>query len=171
MGDLRMKLKYLVIFMAIVLIPFFVYQIFIAMGWKSNPKNIPSTQPKSLEKEKDLASFPPPKSRQHRNKNLPWSDFVYPDSVGMRNPFQLEEIKTESLIVEKKSPSFVILTGVLHSEQNPFAIFTDESGENYLVKENEPILDYTVKKILQRSVILKKDDADLEFKVFDEEEP
>ncbi|HIE28396.1 TPA: hypothetical protein EYP66_14040 [Candidatus Poribacteria bacterium] len=159
-----MRLKYLASFIGIVLIFFLIYK-FLIVGWRPE-QNDTSPMPTKLTHKLSLQS----KEKQPEEYvNPPWSDFVYPTQVGMRDPFQLSEPRVESQIGEKKPPSLLMLTGVLHSEQNPIAIFTDRRGNSYLVKENDAILDFTVKKILKRSVILGRADTDMEFKVFNEE--
>jgi hypothetical protein len=159
-----MRLKYLASFIVLVLIVFLIYK-FLIIGWHPEPNDI-SPMPAKLTHKPSLQA----KEKQSQEYvNPPWSDFVYPAQVNIRDPFQLNEPQIEPEIREKKTASFLMLTGVVYNEQNPIAIFTiDRGGNSYLVKENDAILDFTVKKILKRSVILRRADTDIEFKVFDE---
>lgn len=148
----------------------FILFFFISTHWRSEENNI-STAPSKVapEKQKSPNISDIPQQKERRSEPI-GADFVYPNGDDMRDVFQRYHAEVKPRAEGSPPPPFLILTGVIYKEPNPIAILADGRKNSYLAKVNDTVLDFTVKKIEPRSVILKRGSTEIELKVFTDKE-
>ncbi len=95
----------------------------------------------------------------------------YYEIIEERNFFRPKEdtvkvIKPKTEEKKKESTNYkFILTGIVEINGKLKAIIEKNSGEGFYVEEKENVEDYLVEKITQNTVILKKDDEEINLKL------
>ena len=162
-GKNTMKPKRIAVIIAIFSILFVVYELVDTLVISS--KSPQSRKPKVQQAGVPLCGSDAKKAATKTDEA--WRNFIYPADKHMRNPFERQTSQAQA--PRKESPTTSLtLAAILYNTQSPVAILKDKDGASYLARENEKILDFTVKKIMERSVVLSRGGSNIRLDVFDE---